>query len=524
MFVYAVKGSNDRWRQVPIEKALNWFRNTITGLKTAAGTDRTFPTRIVPANLLGLSVVWVFVFLCLVFGIKWLGRISIGLVILPVLMILILLVRSVTLQGSRQGILTYIGTWDVSVWVDRPAVWAQAVTQVFFSLSVCLGVMTAYGSYNKRDSPVVVNSLIIASINFMFSFVAGFAVFGIIGYIAYVENQAIGSIINLEGPGTVFATIPFGISKLPGHGHWERFFFWTVFFLGMGSFIAIVESISTALKDTALLNRYSKKIILFFVCLLGFLASLLFATDTGMSWVETIDFYVKYAMVIVGILETFSVGWIYGIEKQSRRIGWKPTIAFMFATFGPLVFACGLWFGLDRETYWKGLVALFASYISMLGIVMFLVQREIRIRGSQKLNWKEAITELYVGNLATLQQTLFGTVGNIPFVWFILIKHFVPAVLVIVLAGISSGDINIALSVFAESPSSATKTFGNFGMFPVAYQIVGVSIFVAAMALFVIGVVLPGTYAFFDNINANTEVVDDVEARNETENIPSHRD
>lgn len=51
--------------------------------------------------------------------------------------------------------------------------------------------MQAYGSYNDRNSPVFSNSLIIALSNSGYSFLAGFAVFSTVGYIALQGNVGI---------------------------------------------------------------------------------------------------------------------------------------------------------------------------------------------------------------------------------------------------------------------------------------------------------------------------------------------
>jgi SNF family Na+-dependent transporter len=52
------------------------------------------------------------------------------------------------------------------------------VTQVFFSLSITFGIMTAYGSHCRRDEPAFKNAIIIAVSDSLYSFISGFAVFG----------------------------------------------------------------------------------------------------------------------------------------------------------------------------------------------------------------------------------------------------------------------------------------------------------------------------------------------------------
>ena len=108
-------------------------------------------------------------------------------VILPVILLLILGIRAVTLEGAGTGIKQYLtgDPDDKDPWakLKEGTIWAEGIGQIFFSLSVCVGVMTSYGSGNKRDSPVVSNAIIISIVNSSISFCAGFVVWSIIGFL-----------------------------------------------------------------------------------------------------------------------------------------------------------------------------------------------------------------------------------------------------------------------------------------------------------------------------------------------------
>jgi solute carrier family 6 amino acid transporter-like protein 5/7/9/14 len=57
-----------------------------------------------------------------------------------------LLVKGATLDGAKKGILYYIEPeWDRLLEID---VWADAATQIFFSLSICMGGVITLSSYN----------------------------------------------------------------------------------------------------------------------------------------------------------------------------------------------------------------------------------------------------------------------------------------------------------------------------------------------------------------------------------------
>ena len=139
-------------------------------------------------------------------GIKLTGRITYVTMGLPIILLLLFLIRGATLEGSSDGIRAYIGEWDLTVLSEEGEVWSEAVTQIFFSLSVTFGVMTAYGSHMKRDEPAFTNTMVVALANSMFSFIAGFAVFSAIGHKAFIEGKEISELDNLTSFGLVFGT------------------------------------------------------------------------------------------------------------------------------------------------------------------------------------------------------------------------------------------------------------------------------------------------------------------------------
>lgn len=65
----------------------------------------------------------------------------------PYIVLIILLVRGATLDGAKDGIEFYLKPdWEL---LKKPKVWADAAGQVFFSLSVGLGGLMSFASYNK---------------------------------------------------------------------------------------------------------------------------------------------------------------------------------------------------------------------------------------------------------------------------------------------------------------------------------------------------------------------------------------
>lgn len=94
-----------------------------------------------------LFLSWASVFGVLFRGVKSTGKAAYFLALFPYVVMTALLIRAVTLEGAINGILFFITPkWDV-LW--QPTVWYAAVTQCFFSLSVCFGPIINYSSYNN---------------------------------------------------------------------------------------------------------------------------------------------------------------------------------------------------------------------------------------------------------------------------------------------------------------------------------------------------------------------------------------
>lgn len=77
---------------------------------------------------------------------------------------------------------------DFSEELLKEDIWTAAVGQIFFSIGVCMGILTSYGSYNKPTKPIIRDAYIIALSNSTMSFFAGFAVFCVVGYLNEINH------------------------------------------------------------------------------------------------------------------------------------------------------------------------------------------------------------------------------------------------------------------------------------------------------------------------------------------------
>ena len=94
---------------------------------------------VLPADALAaLFLVWATTYFIIHKGARSVGAVVKCTVIIPWTLLLIMIIYNATLEGSREGIKAYIGTWDMSALQDGEA-WSDAAGQVFFSISVTIG-------------------------------------------------------------------------------------------------------------------------------------------------------------------------------------------------------------------------------------------------------------------------------------------------------------------------------------------------------------------------------------------------
>lgn len=153
-------------------------------------------------------------------------------------------------------------------------------------------------------------------------------------------------------------------------------------------------------------------------------------------------------MTIVGILETFGVGWVYGWEKQCEKLGTKTMYAWCIANFLPIIAACAIWFGQEKREVISGFMIWIG--LSMVGTVAthaFVMQKMQEEPGKWTVGgfwW-----ELAFGNIMKLKTILEDTVGPIPAVWGFLIKGFIPHALIVLFVNAAAAKTDDDVPIFS---------------------------------------------------------------------------
>lgn len=308
--------------------------------------------------LLALLAVWVLIYFCVWQGTKSVGKIVWYSVPLPIVLLVLLLLRAMTLPGFLQGWQLYLTpVWSVLL---QPEVWTAAFSQIFFSLTLAFGVMIAYASYKDRDDDIAKDTWMTTLINSSISLFAGFVVFGVLGYMAWQTGAPLEELA-ASGPGLAFVVFPKALSLMPLPWLFSLLFFLMLLTLGIDSAFSLVEAVNAVFLDGR--KHWKVTQLSFWVCLAAFLAGIIYTTRAGLYFLDIVDHFVtNYNLVIVGLLQVILAGWIYGAEKLRRyidevsewRVGkwWNLSIKYLI----PAVLAALLatQFSIDLKTPYEG--------------------------------------------------------------------------------------------------------------------------------------------------------------------------
>ena len=254
--------------------------------------------------LLSLMIIWFWVFVILYKGVRRIGKVVLITVPLPWILLIILTIRGVTLPGAIDGISYYL-TPNFSRLLDVN-VWLAAYAQVFFSIGVAQGIMITYASYLKKKSDISNNAFITALADTGTSFLAGFAVFSVVGYLALSQGIGVDQ-LGILGPSLAFITYPTAISLFPfGVALFGALFYIALLTFGIDSAFSMIEPMTTGIHNKW---RITKEKATAIICLAGFFASLLFTTGSGLYWLDIVDHFISsFGLVLVGLIECLVLG------------------------------------------------------------------------------------------------------------------------------------------------------------------------------------------------------------------------
>lgn len=233
-------------------------------------------------------------------------------IMMPALFVIliILIIRSVTLEGAGKGIEFYVKP-DFSKLTGKAV--GAALGQAFFSLSLGMGCMLTYGSYVDKRTPLPSSAIQVCVIDTSVAILAGFAIFPAV-FAFGVEAGA--------GPGLTFVTLPSVFAKMPGSSIWSALFFLLLFFAAITSAISLLEVVSAYFIDSGWTRPRAALVMGILMFLLGIPSAMSLAGApkiAGKDFLDAMDFIASNVLLpLGGVFIALFVGWVWTAEARKE--------------------------------------------------------------------------------------------------------------------------------------------------------------------------------------------------------------
>ncbi len=244
--------------------------------------------------------------------------------LMPILVIISILIciYVATIDGALDGIKYYLLP-DVHKFSFKTI--CAAMGQLFFSMSIAMGIMVSYGSYVKDEVNLSKSVNQIEIFDTAIAFMAGFMIIPAVFVFSGEEGLKSG------GPGLMFMTLPKVFGQMPGGQVIGALFFVLVFMAAVTSSISILETTVSMLMDKWKFSRVKSILVLgAFSLLMGIPSSLGFGIWSGftvlkMDILSFFDFLTNSVLMpILAFGTCVLIGWVCKtdcIEEEITKNG-----------------------------------------------------------------------------------------------------------------------------------------------------------------------------------------------------------
>lgn len=284
-------------------------------------------------------------------------------IIMPLLIVLVLIISVFALTISHtdaegvtrtgiEGLKIYlIPNFEGLTFMGLLKIIVDAMGQLFFSLSVAMGIMIAYGSYVSKEASLKKSVMQIQLFDTAIAFLAGVMIIPAIFAFAGTEGMS-------AGPGLMFVSLPKVFASMGGIGMFMgALFFIMVLFAAITSAVSVMEAVVSSLMDQFHMSRRKAALIEgtialiggIFVCLgynkLYFEVTL--PTGTTGQLLDIMDYVSNNLLMPIGaILTCILVGWVVKpktiedeITLNGEKFGYHNVYVVMIKFVAPIMLA-----------------------------------------------------------------------------------------------------------------------------------------------------------------------------------------
>ena len=240
--------------------------------------------------------------------------------LMPLLLVLLLVLLGYGYQsGGFDEALAFMfrPDWEAALQTDVVLV---AMGQAFFTLSLGMGAIMAYGAYVPSTASITSTIATIALLDTFVAVTSGLAIFPIV-FANGLEPSA--------GPGLMFITVPLAFGQLPGGAIFGAAFFLLVTFAAVTSAISLTEPVLAYLVEEYNAKRQrvaiSVGVITWF---LGIGSVLSFNWWSGyqlfgLNFFELVDYFTQNIMLPLGGLAIgIFTAWLWNRDTLWAQLGW----------------------------------------------------------------------------------------------------------------------------------------------------------------------------------------------------------
>lgn len=265
-------------------------------------------------------------------------------IMMPVLIILSIIIAGyvMTLEGAMDGVIYFVKP-DLSKFSFDTVL--AAMGQLFYSMSLAMGIMITYGSYMKKEDCLDSSVKQIEIFDTGIAFIAGLIIIPSVFVFSGGDESALG-----QGPGLMFVTLPNVFASMKFGNIIGLLFFILVFFAALTSAISLMETIVSFIQDLVSWSRVK-------ICVLVLVLALILAVPSslgngiwshiqffGLGILDFFDFVSNsIIMPIVALLTCFFAGFILKpktiideVERNGERFGRKKIYGFILKYIAPI--------------------------------------------------------------------------------------------------------------------------------------------------------------------------------------------
>lgn len=263
----------------------------------------------------GEPIIWFLVFATITAVVIFLG-VSKGIekfskILMPALFVLTvaLTIYVLTREGAGAGVAYYLKP-DFSKLSIKTIL--AALGQLFFSMSLAMGIMVTYGSYVKAEDHIEKSTRRIEIFDTLIAFLAGLMIVPAVFAYSGGDEAALG-----KGPSLMFITLPKVFNEMKFGSVVGAAFFLLVLFAALTSSVSVMEAIVAGIDDKFKIGRKKATVICYlYMIVIGVLCSLGFGvlsnvTIFNLSILDFLDFVSNSVLMpIVGMMTCILVGFV----------------------------------------------------------------------------------------------------------------------------------------------------------------------------------------------------------------------